>query len=576
MSEKERLLQEVNRLSREHPEAVKKVLESRPHIHGLLALEARKGLLAEKARGHDVESLCAWYELKYGFPPPAHVREEYELAFEGRERGIGTVTFAWRGSWKTVSISVTLVEWFIGNNPTLTNLIVGANDDSAEKVTKAVAGTIKNHPEWKRVFPDVRPDPGSWSTDGFTVKDESMSANDWARATGSRVDPSLVGGGYKSTRLNGKHPTGILLMDDLCDLNNSVSDKERRAVVNALTTIILKTAIRKDDRLTTWVMDVGTPYALDDAHHVMKDSGYLFLRIPAMTKVNEGDEGAVYIDGVNEETGAVYDDIVGWWRLTWPERFGVKSIIAERALGKVQFWQMIMLDLTTANRGGVKHYPFPAGEIDNNWVALGGADPTTFELDSTTKAEEQSHFTLSHVQKMPRGGAVVTGGVVEQCTLLQAEDYIIAAQNLFPNWRGTYVENVGVGKVARQAWARNQVVKVLPSGLKDITDGRVTNKKVRIQGMTRWFEDATILISDADTPFLNALRRLLDSLLDMDSKSHDLAWDVGDAVWHAIRNMPDVLSGKMITDEEVISGERDRSKNKHPLAGIGEYRGYGR
>jgi hypothetical protein len=321
-------------------------------------------------------------------------------------------------------------------------------------------------------------------------------------------------------------------------------------------------------------VDVGTPWAKDDAHHVMKDSGsYGFLAIPAMTRAEEGEEGAVYIDGVNEFTGAQYEDIVGWWRLTWPERFGVKSIMQERSLGKAQFWQMIMLDLHTGSKGGIRYYTYPYAEIDNKLPALGGVDPTTFDTNSATRSEERSHFALGYGLKLPRGGAVISGGVLEQCTLLQAENHILAAQALHPNWQSTYVEDVAVGKVAMQAWRRNPRVRVLPSGLKGISDARVANKKARVESISRWFEDGTIRISDADTPFLNALRNLLDNFEDMDSKSHDPGWDAADAVFHILRNMTDVLNKPSWNDDDFISGHK--VKQTHPLAGIGAYTGYG-
>ena len=529
--------------------------------------------LAQRAREFNVGGYTAWYELKYGFKPPKHVVREIEQIFSDHEAGRGSVIFASRGSWKTVSISVTLIEWMIGNRPTLTHLVVGANDDSAEKVTKAIAATIEHHPAWKMAFPNVVPDTGKWSTEGFTVIDTGVERDEWAKMTGGRVDPTFVGGGYKSTRLNGKHPTGVLCMDDMHDINNSMSQKERNAVVMALTTIILKTAVREADKLVTWIVDVGTPWAKDDAHHVMKDSGsYGFLAIPAMTRAEEDEEGAVFIDGVNQATGAVYEDIVGWWILTWPERFGVNSIMQERSLGKSQFWQMIMLDLHTGSKGGIRYYTYLHADIDNNLPALGGVDPTTFDTNSATRSEERSHFALAYGLKLPRGGAVISGGVLEQCTLLQAENHILAAQAIHPNWQATYVEDVAVGKVAMQAWRRNPRVRVLPSGLKGISDARVTNKKARVESISRWFEDGTIRISDADTPFLNALRNLLDNFEDMDSKSHDPGWDAADAVFHVLRNMTDVLNKPSWNDDDFMAGRK--VKQPHPLAGLSSYRGY--
>jgi hypothetical protein len=271
--------------------------------------------------------------------------------------------------------------------------------------------------------------------------------------------------------------------------------------------------------------------------------------------------------------GVFYKDLEGWWRMVWPE-FGVNSIYQERGLGKAEFWQMIMLDNTTASAGGLTYYSYPNEDVDRSLPALGGADPTTFDTDTTTKRKKRSHFALAHAVKLPTGGAVITGGVLEQCSLAQAENHILDAQGRFTNWLGTYVENVSVGKVALQAWKMNPAIRVYPSGLKDITDGKISSKKARIEAVSKYFEDMTIRISDADTPFLNALRRLFDNFEDMDEKSHDEAWDAGDAVFHIVRNMPDVLRRPTWTDKALQRGAQ-RQKKRHPLMGIRDYRGYG-
>jgi hypothetical protein len=110
--------------------------------------------------------------------------------------------------------------------------------------------------------------------------------------------------------------------------------------------------------------------------------------------------------------------------------------------------------------------------------------------------------------------------------------------------------------------------------LKDITDGRISSKKARIEAISKYFEDMTIRISDADTPFLNALRRLFNNFEDMDEKSHDEAWDAGDAVFHIVQNMPDVLRRPMWGDRQLERGVQRKPK-QHPLMGIRDYRGYG-
>ena len=532
--------------------------------------EARKTALAQRAHEDSPEGYKAFYELIHGFPPPRHVVDEIELVHKSHAEGVGTVVFAARGFWKSVSLSVTFTAWRVGIEPSKTNVIVSANDDSAEKVTKAIAALIEYHPEWKRAFPNVVPDTGRWSVEGFSVIDSSMPREDWAKKQSGVIDPTIIGGGYKSSRLIGKHPSGCLIIDDIHDRDNASSERERKAVVDILVKTILKTVIKKNDKMDTWLIAVGTPWALDDAYYTMKNTGqYNFISIPAMVRSSEGAEGAVYCDGKNRD-GVIFEDIVGWWKLNFPKYFGINSVIKERADGKASFWQMIMLDLAIASTGKLRYYEYPADNISNEWIMIGGADPTNVINDGTDKG---SYFALAFVAKNPLGGAVIVDGILERCTQLQAENYILASQSRFPMWQFTAVENVGGGAGFIQTLQRNSNIRVVASGLKGISDARIKSKKDRwLNDAAKWFEDGTVKISSADTPFLNALRRLFDKFFDLDPK-HDYAFDAGDAVYHALKNMPDVLVRK---DTSVFPAYQALKRKNNPLQGMNVFSGYGR
>jgi len=82
------------------------------------------------------------------------------------------------------------------------------------------------------------------------------------------------------------------------------------------------------------------------------------------------------------------------------------------------------------------------------------------------------------------------------------------------------------------------------SGLKGISDSVIKSKKDRwLNDAAKWFEDGTVKISNADTPFLNAVRRLFDKFFDLDPK-HDYAFDAGDAVYLSLKSMSDVVVRK--------------------------------
>lgn len=570
MNETEKLLKELNDLIMLDPDKAKQVFDAHPELTLPVLGELHKQDLAQRVRHDDSpESWAAFCELIDGARPPRHVMKQIKRVYSDHKAGVGTVIHAFRGSRKTTYFDVKFMAYRIGKEPHKTNIVVGAVDDSPEKVTKSVAALIEFHPEWKRAFQNVVPDKErGWSLEGFFVKDTSTEYNLWVQKQASTLDPTLLGGGYESRRLNGKHPSGMLICDDIHDINNN-SDKQRKDVVKALTTVILKTVIRKNDMLDTWVLGVGVPWASDDGYQTMLNSGYGYTGTPAMVRADEGAEGAIYLDGFNPATGVVYEDIKGWWVLQFPEVFGVNAIMQERSFGKSEFWQMIMLDLGMASTGKLRYYDYPESEIDWTLPVFGGCDPTNDD-ETLTQTADRSYFALAYVAKLPGHGAVVIDGVLEQCSQLAAENYIVSAQEKFTNWQYVAVENVAGGKGFIQTLRRNSKIRVVPSGLKDVTDAKIRSKKDRLSKNSSKFEDMSIRISSANTPFLNALRRAFNQFFDLSEK--DYAFDAWDAVFHAMRQMPDAFTQ---TNTEVERARREHIGRQHPLAKIGQHVGYG-
>jgi hypothetical protein len=565
------LIAELNRLIQLDPDRARQVFVQHPELTQVVFGELRKEELAQMVRDEDSpESFFAFCELLDGEAPPPHTQRQVRKVYADHEKGTGTVNLAFRGSRKTTYFGVKFLAYRIGKEPHKTNVAIGANDDSPQKVVNSVSVIIESHPEWKRAFPDVVPDKDrGWSVEGYYVKDTDMPYADWVKKQVSTVDPTIIGGGYNSTRINGKHPTGILYIDDIHDINNN-SDTQRKDVVKKLTTVILKTVIRVNDKLSTWVLGIGVPWATDDGYQTMVNAGYGLILTPAMRKAQPDEPGAIYIDGYNPVTNVLYEEIKGWWVLTWPENFGPRAILEERSFGKSEFWQMIMLDIAMAASGRLLYYGYPADMIDWTLPVQGGCDPTNDDAELTS-TEDRSYFTLAYVARLPGHGAVVVDGVLEQCSQLQAENYILAAQAKFPNWQNTAVENVGGGKGFIQTLRRNAKIRVIPSGLKDITDAKIRSKKDRLSKNSSFFENMDIRISDADTPFLNALRRAFNRFYDLSEK--DYAFDAWDAVFHAMRQMPDAL--KKVEDEEQRR-QKQKQRGTNPLKGIGAHVGYGR
>ena len=347
-----------------------------------------------------------------------------------------------------------------------------------------------------------------------------------------------------------------------------------------VTTELSKTVIRIDDKLSTWFINIGVPWDEDDTHRTLaRSGGFMSNNLPVMRACNEQDEGAVYIDGVNEMTGVVYEDIKGWWKLAWPEKFGIKAIKHDRGYGKYDFWQMMMMDLSAAKSGSLKYYIFPSRDIDPTWPTVGGVD-IPYEFKERHQHETKlSSFAMAQLSKRPTGGAVVVGGVLEQCTLLRAYNHILDAQSNFVNWIMTLCEDVGGGRVFRESIKLHYPhVRILGSDLGKMVrlpgegGGKPKNKKTRIQTeLAPWLENATILISDAQSPFLDKLRDAMENFSDLDDGRADERLDVLDSVYHAVKGMPEVLVGRY---SEELPTPYVKPRQPHPLANMNKTRGY--
>lgn len=566
------LFQQLADLAEKYPEQLEEAKREHPEWWQVILDEQREMQLLERVKHDTADGYFAYYEGKYGFEPPHQVRKWVTEIYAAHERGMGYSINGYRGSWKSVSVSATFTEFRIGQNPEKTNLVICANDDSADKIVKNITQTIGFHPFWKKAFPHVVPhNEKGWSSEGYYVRDTNYSIEDWTERQAKVIDPSLVGGGYTSTRINGKHPNGCLITDDLHGLNNSTSETERKFVVKFYTQELSKTMVRENDKLVTWPINVGVPWGKDDTHQVLgKSGGYVCSSVPVMTRAKENE--GVYIDGKNTETGAVYDDIVGWWTLTNPDRFGVQSIIHDRGLGKYDFWQMMMMDLSAASAGGIKYYVYPKGDIDTKWPCVSGVDPSYTFRERREFERKSSAFAMANVLKRPRGGAVLQGGVLEQCSTQIAAGYMAAAKAQFLNHLFFAVENVGIGLLFLQTMKLiNPSLVIVGSDLGGIRGkgekaGRARDKSTRTKTeLAPWLENATIFISDERSEFLDAIRDGLDNFSELDPGKADKRWDAIDSFYHAVKAMPDVLQ-QIPVGEELPSVFKKQAK-PHPLAG---------
>jgi hypothetical protein len=288
-----------------------------------------------------------------------------------------------------------------------------------------------------------------------------------------------------------------------------------------------------------------------------------------MTRAKEGE--GTYIDGVNEQSGVIYEDIRGWWILSNPDRFGVTAIKNDRGLGKYDFWQMMMMDLSTAGGGGLKYYTYPHKEIDMLWPAGGGCDPSYTFKERREFEIKSSCFALGVGLKRPRGGAVLQGGVLEQCSTSIAAGHITAMKARFQNYIYTAVENQGIGRLFIETMRLiNPSLVIVGSDLGGIRlkgekAGRAKDKATRFRTeIAPWLENATWFISDERSEYLDAIRDGLDNFSELDPHKPDKRWDALDSFYHIVKSMPDILQ-RVSVKEEIPSVFK--TKAAHPLAG---------
>lgn len=493
-------------------------------------------VLAEMAREDSPEGYFSFYTIMTGAEPPDHVKKWIRGLYADKENDRGSLVFAFRGSWKTTSVSMLFVAYRMGLEPWKSNLILQNNDATAGTTTLAIAEIIDKDPRFRKVFPNVRPDKlKGWGAQGYWIRDTSFSDGDWAALTNVARDPSLLGLGVASGSVIGKHPTGILLMDDIHDEKNTVSDLERSKIIKIVTDTVLPMAVvdatkEEGEQLSTWTITVGTPWHAQDAYHYLKETGeFGFHNSPLMWPVDEEAEGAVYFE---------HKKLEGYFRLAWPDHIPPKSVISlYNKAGHRGFGRMYMLSLIAAMDLGLNFHSFPADAIpvDRYGTATG---PVTAGVDYASMLEirgkvidsgNRSKFALAYGVVLPSGSAVIIDGIVGHFTQLQCEGHVRAVQQKHKGFRTTGVEMNGKGEEFFSLLARNPEMDLFPFWVKGKKEYRLEMQ------LGPWLEMGKIMISDADTPFLNEVRKAL-----WEFPHGNL--DVLDALFAFAKTIPDVLT----------------------------------
>ena len=507
-------------------EDVKKIADELLSAHSLDESIYSMRALAVRSLPVGVEGLKHFAWCISGRELPAHTFRWAEKQIAQLNRGEeikGLLNEGFRGSLKSVE-GEALCLYLHGHFPQASGLVIQAGAKEAKRTCELFADTISENRGWKACFPYVVPDiERGWSLDGYHIKDTREEYGKWIEKTTADHgrDPSFLAVSVSGGAL-GMHPTLYEFLDDIHDYDNTSSRTEMLGIVNRVRADILPTMSREGHKPLFMVS--YTPWADEDAYAMLEDTGWFEHIVTPVYSLDA--EGDAEIDGNKV-------------KLTWPEAFPVDVIMDWKKLGKREFGRMFLCDLAQGKGQTLKYYTFDHNLINYSWSMVGGADPINVDRPAHD-LRKRSCFGLAYVAKLPQGGAVVAGGVLEPCSQIEAENYILRAQ-MFPGWIRTMMEKLGGGAGFIQTLLRNPRIRIADSSLGGLGNVKTRgDKHTRIEReMAPWFENGTVRISDEDNPFLNALRKLFDRFYELDKT--DPAFDAGDATYHALRGMPEIL-----------------------------------
>lgn len=462
--------------------------------------------LIERLRGiikkHDEYGALWLYTLASNESLPKHCLRWFAQYFYALRGKFDLAVEAFRGSLKTTIFSGLLSGYLLGAFPWLEVLIVQASDGMAEENTSYLSSLIKDNPGWRIVFPHVVPDERKWGAEGYEIMDVSMPYGFWRRKRSKT--PSLVGGGYKSAIVLGKHPRGHFIRDDVNNYKNTRSPRELKAVKD----IVFK-EMEPASESAMVKLDVFTPWVHGDVGDIVKRRrNTIHIRTPIYE---------IGPDGKLTDVPA------------WPEKFPEEKIAQLREeLTPAEFAQMYLCSLDASDGDHLKaswlQPRFPAEEIEKDWPTYIGVD--YMSLFKKTAVEGRDWFALAVYRLGPKGKLILETGVRKQVTRPEAEDLCL-------NWGESYGDTLRVMRIEKLGKAeefagwmlKNAPFRVAAEGVKNRSKG----ERFEIE-MAPVFRSGKVVLSDSDDPFIQQFER------------EWVAWDGNetytddclDAGWHGI------------------------------------------
>ena len=434
-------------------------------------------ILSDSPKGFDL-----FYAFIHGTKLPKHAFRWIEELYNARKKKRGIIIEAFRGSTKTTTLT-TYLAYRIGLEPHKANLIIQVGDDIAKDNSSSVADIIENNNMWKVIFPHVAKDKDmGWSPAGFEVKRTDMPYEEWRRLCAKRKDPTFIGLGRTSRAIIGKHPDGMLIIDDIDDENTTASDRERLKTQKILTGTIFPTITPGK----TWAVMIGTPWTTKDTIAYMKSTGqFEHCKTPVYDKDGEP---------------------------VWPDVYGHKEIEHLKQLsGELEFARMFLLDLKATMGLTLKKewlHEYPHEEINSSWEVVMGIDYASTEDKLKTKGRD--YFCLAVGRLLPNGGCVLVDGIRKHVSQGEAVQYTQEWAAMYPTTTMIVVEREGSGGQFIEMLRYNTNLPIHTASTADRITPEVPtarNKGARFQGqMAPLFQFSRVKITDEIQEFMTHFR----------------------------------------------------------------------
>ena len=507
------------------------------------------------------------YESFFGRPLPRvalPAAEEFTWAYHNKK---GVVLEAWRGFGKSTFFTG-WAPYVMGVNPVGSTALVRVNDAKSKEVGKTISTLIETNPGWARMFPHVVPDyKAGWSVEfGFEVMNTRITGLPGDKGFDDRYaqwrmmclanhlsEKSLICAGIESGSVIGLHPTNGMWFDDLHDELNTRSQAELKKVTDVLEGNIIPTWFSAGGAPTLGVF--CTPWSKNppDAYQVMLATGlFKHVKIP----IYRLDPNGVLFPPTGEKI-----------KLTWEEVFPLERVMEIYKASGTRFGQMYLLDIELSKPKNMRYMTFPANEVKwNEWAMTLGVDPVGW-VKGVSTGEGISHFAAAMLLRTPYNTLVVGDGFVEKIDALEGESRVAEIQRTYSKtYKNASVELNNAGAMWIALVTRSKGIKYHGHNVNEVSTG---NKKQRQYAFLQpLFASGSILVSDADTPFLNAVREYLDNFPNFPDDSYLL--DVGDALVMGALDIPEIWT-KVVVNADVserVNIWKDNRRRQDPYEAL--------